>query len=230
MISHKHKCIFIHIAKCAGTTIEHAFGVDVNNYKVEDSNFLFGWDQKNKLWLQHATPQQLLDYGYINKDIWNEYYKFIVYRNSWDRAYSDYIWMQNAKNVNDTFGNFLNKEGEFKKILTDNSTILFAGDHLYLQKDYFFLNGKEIMYNTIIDFKNLNIGLNKVIQDLRLPNNFFSIYLNQSKTKRKSHYSKFYNFRTKRLVLKKYKVDIEYFNFEFDDKRNFLDKLKSFLI
>jgi len=26
MISHKHKCIFIHIPKCAGTSVEYALG------------------------------------------------------------------------------------------------------------------------------------------------------------------------------------------------------------
>ena len=26
MVSHKHKCIFIHIPKCAGTSIEEALG------------------------------------------------------------------------------------------------------------------------------------------------------------------------------------------------------------
>ena len=31
MISHEHKCIFIHIPKCAGTSIESALG-HLNNY------------------------------------------------------------------------------------------------------------------------------------------------------------------------------------------------------
>ena len=38
MISHKHKCIFIHISKCAGTSIEYALGVDIENYKAEEND------------------------------------------------------------------------------------------------------------------------------------------------------------------------------------------------
>ena len=86
------------------------------------------------------------------------------------------------------------------------------------------------LYDAIIDFNNLNDGLDRIAKELRLPNHFFSIHLNQSKTKRKAHYSKFYNLRAKKLVIKKYKADIEFFNFEFEDKRNVLDKLKSFFI
>ena len=91
MISHKHKCIFIHIAKCAGISIEYAFGVDVTNHNAEENDFLFGWDKTNKLWLQHATPQELFDLTLISRYHWESYYKFVVYRNSWDRAYVKHV-------------------------------------------------------------------------------------------------------------------------------------------
>ena len=87
MISHKYKCIFIHIAKCAGTSIENSFGIDTKNHNSKENKSLFGWDDHLKLWLQHATPQQLLDNHLISEHHWNTYYKFIIYRNSWARAY-----------------------------------------------------------------------------------------------------------------------------------------------
>lgn len=228
MISHKYKCIFIHIPKCAGTSIEHAFGVDVKNYNAEGNEYLFGWDDINKLWVQHATPQQLFDLNYISEDIWRTYYKFIVFRNSWDRAYSDYLWMDKLMKVRDTFFKFLNKEGTYRKILTDNSSKEYAGSHLELQKSYFFLNNKKIFYDTVIDFENLQDGLNKVIRDLNLNDNFFSIHLNRSIKKKGSHYSKFYNYRRKRLVLQKYKEDIDFFNFKFEDKKRLFENLKGY--
>lgn len=225
MISHKYKCIFIHIAKCAGTSIEHAFGIDVNNHFAEENDFLYGWDKSNKLWLQHATPQQLLDKNLISAEQWNSYYKFIVYRNSWDRAYSDYNWMKEVRNVHDTFINFLNREGNYKRILNDDSTNFYAGDHLYLQKDYFFLNNERIRFDTEIDFYDLNDGLNIVIRDLKLEESFFKQKLNISKRKKKRHYSFFFNEERKRLVARKYKQDILFFNFHFDERKNLLRKV-----
>ncbi|WP_100615127.1 sulfotransferase family protein [Confluentibacter citreus] len=225
MISHKHKCIFIHIAKCAGTSIEYAFGVDVENHKAEENDFLFGWDKTNKLWLQHATPQQLIDYKYISQNQWDSYYKFIVYRNSWDRAYSDYIWMKDVRNTFGSFSNFLFKKGEYDRILNDYSTNYYAGDHLYLQKDYFFLNNNRINYNVEIDFENLQNGFKKVIHDLNLSDDFFIRKINSAKVIEKEHYSHFYNFRHKKIVEKIYKEDIDFFDFKFIDKKNFTQKL-----
>lgn len=225
MISHKHKCIFIHIAKCAGTSIEHALGVDVNNHKAEDNDNLFGWDTKNNLWLQHATPQQLLDLGYISKSTWDNYYKFIVYRNSWDRAYSDYVWMYEVRNVKDSFQNFIYKKGYFKKILNDNSSNFYAGDHVLPQKDYFFLNGKRINYNREIEFSSLSDGLKMVINDLGLSKGFFDKKMNVSNKKKKNHYSKFYNKQKRDLVATIYKDDIEFFDFSFEDKKTLLRKM-----
>lgn len=229
MISHKHKCIFIHISKCAGTSIEHAFGVNVTNYNAEENDDLFGWDKKNNLWLQHATPQQLIDLNYIDRKQWNNYYKFIVYRNSWDRAYSDYKWIKEVKNISDSFYNFLHKKGKYKKILTDNSTNYYVGDHLTSQKDYFFLDGKRINYDVEINFNKLESGFKKITKDLGLKTDFFKYNLNRTKKNNKDHYSHFYNYRKKKIVENLYKDDIEYFGFEFVDLKNNFQKFISLI-
>ncbi|WP_140487643.1 sulfotransferase family 2 domain-containing protein [Flavobacterium sp. GSA192] len=230
MISHKHKCIFVHISKCAGTSIEHAFGVDISNYDAEENDCLYGWDSTNKLWLQHATPQQLLDLKLISKEHWDNYYKIIVYRNSWDRAFSDFKWMKEVRNVEDSFLNYLNKSGDFERILNDDSTSFYAGDHLYSQKKYFFLNGERIKYNAEINFDELDYGLNNVIKDLNLSNNFFNKKLNQTLKNRGNHYSFFYNDKRKKMIEKVYEEDIEFFKFEFVEKKNMLEKMKSLFL
>lgn len=227
MISHKHKCIFIHIAKCAGTSIEHAFGVNVKNFIAEENEFLFGWDKSNNLWLQHATPQQLIDLNLISKQHWDNYYKFVIYRNSWDKAYSDYKWMKEVRNVNDTFTNFLNKEGKYEEILNDDSKNSYAGDHLYLQKDYFFLDNERIQFDAEINFSDLETGFKKVIRDLGLKESFFKQKLNTATKEKKIHYSRFYNNKRKRMVEKKYAKDIDFFNFEFVKHKNFINKVKA---
>jgi hypothetical protein len=226
MISHKHKCIFIHISKCAGTSVENAFGVFRNEPGSLEA--LRGWDTKHKLYRQHATPQQLLDLELITKRQWSTYYKFIIYRNSWSKLLSDYMWASRVHNIEDSFDNFLLKKGKFSGILNDNSNEKYCGDHLYPQKDYFFLNGKEIKYDTEIDFDNIQIGFKKVIKDLNLNSDFFANKENTTIYK-KSHYSYVYSLKSKNLVKKIYKEDIDYFNFRFDKTHAIPMALNSFL-
>ncbi|WMI65834.1 hypothetical protein RBH94_01420 [Aestuariibaculum sp. YM273] len=217
MISHEHKCIFIHIAKCAGSSIVSDLGIDINDLIYKNDNSAFGWDEQNKIWLQHATPQQLIDLNYISNEQWDSYYKFIVYRNTWDKCYSDYLWMLRVKRVKGSFYDYLYKRKDFKKILTEKYDYDYAGDHLYKQKSYFFLNGKEIKYDKEINFDKLDNGLKSVAEDLNLDNTFFSHHINKGQGK-KDHYSKFYNFWQKWLVYFRYKEDIDFFNFKFVNK------------
>jgi hypothetical protein len=213
MISHQHKCIFIHISKCAGSSVENAFGVFRNEPGSLEA--LRGWDDKHKLYRQHATPQQLLDLGLITKKQWDTYYKFVIYRNSWSKLLSDYSWVSRTHKIEDSFENFLFKKGKFSEILNDNSTGSYCGDHLYYQKDYFYLDGKEIVYDTSIDFDAIENGFNQVINDLGLHPSFFNKKDNITNYE-KAHYSHLYSLKSKHLVEKLYTVDIEYFKFKFE--------------
>lgn len=217
MISHSHKCIFIHISKCAGSSIETAFGVDVSDNTKKNNKNLFGWNEELKMHLQHATPCELLQNNLIEKGIWESYYKFIIVRNPWDRFYSDYSWMSREQDIIDSFYNYINAKGEFEKVLTQKN-ILYRGDHLKSQMEYFFYEGKKINYNRVIHFEDIKKGLNEVCLDLSLPNDFFIKKVNVRKNK--DHYSLFYNKKRKKIIEEKFKDDIEYFKFSFNDKKN----------
>lgn len=214
MICHKHKCIFIHIAKCAGTSVENAFGFYINTPGALEAHL--GWDEEHKLYRQHATPQQLLDLGILKREHWDSYYKFIIYRNSWSKLLSDYFWVTKVNKIEDSFENFLLKTGGFSKVLNIKTESDYCGDHLYLQKSYFFLDGKPIIYDSIIDFDRINQGFEKVINDLNLEPHFFN---NKSNTRKfnKKHYSYYYTLKTKNLVNNLYHEDISYFNFKFNN-------------
>lgn len=65
-ISHTHKLIFVHNPKCAGTSI-------INYFDMED----WGHDSASK------SKEKYSKY-------WDEYKKFTIVRNPWDRFYSNY--------------------------------------------------------------------------------------------------------------------------------------------
>ena len=143
MISHKHKCIFIHIPKTAGTSINTFFFPNVRFYQdIPNYDVLFGWCPIRKIHLQHATGAQLIETGLVSEQNWEEYFKFSFVRNPWDRAYSDFTWIQEFSGVQGRFEDYIGKKGSFQKILNDSSDHHFLGDHLLPQSEFFDLDGK----------------------------------------------------------------------------------------
>ena len=216
MINHEHKCIFIHISKCAGTSIENAFGLLNQRVNIADYKNLYGWCDKNKIFLQHATPQELLDFGYIDKNVWDDYYKFIIIRNPWDRMYSDYVWMLKQIPGFGTFKEFITKKGKFEKRLTQKNKY-YRGDHLNKQYDYFVLNGNKIKYDKVLNFENLGIQLKELAMDLGLDEYIFNEKMKVSSKKFK-HYSIFYNKRKLQLLEANFDDDVKNLHYSFDKK------------
>lgn len=226
MISHKHKCIFIHIPKCAGSSIFKYFIDDIEvkwfkpNYDV-----LYGWCPDRKIHLQHASSQQLLETGLISEDIWNSYYKFTFVRNPWDRAYSDYLWIQKDCNVKGSFKDFLMAKNAFHDVLTDDSKKTYRGDHLLPQTNFFSFDGLYKM-DFVGRFENLTQDLEHVKAHLQL-SKVFSEHQKKN-AERKDHYSHFYSGSHKKLVSKLYYEDLIQLNYHFEDKKTGFNRFKNY--
>ena len=173
--------------------------------------------------LQHATSDQLLDLGLVSKNIWNDYFKFTFVRNPYDRAYSDYLWIQEDRKIKGSFKDYITKSGAFKKVLSNNSIKEYRGDHLLQQTDFF--DFKQM--NFIGRFENLLDDISHLKKMLHLNKDFN--YHTKRSGKRKSHYSLFYNKEKKELVEKYFKKDINLLNYTFKDKRTGLHKLKEWV-
>ena len=223
MISHKHKCIFIHIPKTAGTSINSFFYPKVKfHFKNPDYEKLFGWCPKRNLHMQHATSKQLIETELITEEQWNTYYKFTFVRNPWDRAYSDYVWVKGFANVKGSFKNYINREGGFKNIFTDNTNENYLGDHLLPQTDFFDFEGNYKL-DFVGKFENFSVQIQEVLESLSIRKNF-DIF--QNKTNRVKDYSLFYTDSNKKLVERKYKKDINLLKYTFDDNRSGIHTLK----
>ncbi len=227
MISHEHKIIFIHIPKCAGSSIEKYFRAKWFSWKEPNYDYLLGWCPKRKIHLQHATAQQMLEMELVDEQTWNSYYKFAFVRNPWDRAYSDYFWLMKDLKVKDIFKNYLLKKGQFKHFLTDPSIKEYRGDHLIPQIDFINVNN-SIAVDFIGRFESFQNDFNELKFRLGLEKEML-LHEKQSK-KLFSHYSHFYNQRSKKLVAEIYLDDISAFEYKFDDRRKDLGFLKEHLL
>lgn len=201
MIINSQKFIFVHIPKTGGTSVEKLF----------DSSF-YGWDEKHNLWKQHCSIHQMQSLYGIDID---NYYKFSIIRNPWDRAVSDYKWWTRPSSPffdflkSTTLEDYLLIRHGYEKInhLRDKTG---RADHFYAQYSFIEIDEHNYM-DRIIRFENLQQDFNIVCDEIggrrqQLPHT--------NKTNRQ-HYSEYYNQKTIDIVSQKYRKDIEYFNYTF---------------
>lgn len=225
MINHKYKFIFIHIPKCAGSSIKRHFFPDAKvDWRLPNYEVLYGWCPKRKIHLQHATSQQLLETELISEEVWKSYFKFTFVRNPWDRAYSDYLWIMSDRKLKGSFNDYISKMGVFKKCMRDNNNKEYRGDHLIPQTKFYSVTG-DFKMDFIGRFENLTPDLSFVNKRINFPSKFNSH--EKHNTQKLSHYSLFYNKERKGLVDHFYADDIQELDYTYEDKRTGLWRIRT---
>lgn len=196
MIIHEHKAIFVHIPKTAGTSIECLFGINVSDDITLNQNTFTGWDGYKQMYIQHCSIQQILDWSMMDL---SNYFSFTFVRNPWDRIVSDYLFFKIRSDM--SLKEFIVKEG-----VSDPTHVL---PQMYFIKKR---NG-EIGLDFIGRFENLQCDFNTVCDKIGIERQTLPHMLK----KQRKHYSFYYDDETVELIAKKYKEDIEYFGYEFEN-------------
>ncbi|WP_416307630.1 sulfotransferase family 2 domain-containing protein [Neptunicella sp. SCSIO 80796] len=187
MISHQHQCIFIHIPKCAGTSIEDAFGhFDGHNGRggqdhrsirmiqapaVCPRTFLSVENIKDyirRLRHKHRVPANPKNALGLNALQYQRYYKFTVVRNPWFRAHS---WYKNAMRDKIHQRNYgISPDLEFNQFIHQFIGKGFLRPQTYWLKDY----DGNIPMDYIARFENLQEDFEQIcdqlhVTDINLP-------------------------------------------------------------
>jgi len=210
MISDKHKFIFIHIPKCAGTSIYKVL-MPENNWRNINHTKHGGWDKKNKIQKQHATAIQTKEFYCLD---FNDYFSFTFVRNPWDKMASDYLWMTNSdgRRRKGTFLEYLNNENDFDLENLKKETF-YRYDHILPQTDFILNKKGERMINFVGKFENLQEDFNVACDKIGVPRKELP---HENATKHK-HYTEYYDDETRQIVAEKYAKDIEYFGYKFEE-------------
>ena len=188
-------CLFVHVPKTAGTSIEKCL------QEVNDKQQVVGGHSTCDALIKHKT-----------KDFSN-LFTFTIVRNPWDRLVSAYLYMHKM-GTSDILGNSeIKKYKTFDSFVAEYCNEKTINENMHLKPQHLFLcvNGKlavdywgkyeELEHSWKVICKKIN-------KNIKLP------WLNKSNETRE--YKSYYTSQTKEKVRKLYMKDIQMFNYTFD--------------
>jgi hypothetical protein len=211
-ISHRLHCIFIHIPKTAGTSIEKALGI-FGDWRQENRRMMFGYTSARRTngkefsspFLQHFTARELMEV--LPADIWS-YFKFTFVRNPWDRIVSVY------SNKDPHLCQFARSRGiELEGTSFDDfvaRTMDLDHAHLRSQADYIIGESGEHLIDFVGRWERLDQDFAEICERIGTP-----LALPKENVSRRSHYRDYYSASSKNMIAVRYKADIEMFDYDF---------------
>ncbi len=212
-VSHEHQCIFVHIPKTGGSSVEHLLGV-FRDWRNEDRDCLFGLIQSpdilKKQWvtrfLQHLSIHEIAEL--LSSYCLNQYFSFSWVRNPWDRMVSIYSnkdpdMLAMAANL----GLDLTKLG-FSDFV-DQTRDLF---HVHLLDQSRFITDKDdrIAVNFVGRFERYTQDMNFVCSKLGIISKIPHMNIST-----RGNYRDYYNDHTIAEISKRYEIDIDLFGYTF---------------
>ena len=163
MISHKHKCIFIHVPKAAGTSIERVFlddlGLDMNNRH----SLLLGANNNLSLGprrVSHLSGSDYVNHHYISEELFNSYFKFAFVRNPYSRLFSTYKFLN--------FGTYMRFDTFVQKKLKDLTNSKSLGFFVKPAYEYLYNAQGELLVDFVGKFEYLEDDFKVVKENLGL--------------------------------------------------------------
>ena len=216
MISHRYKCIFVEVPKTGSSSIRAILGTPPRPH-------LNIWQLKQELesgWTRYGgMANRLLACGYPllpakirqrrGEDQFASYFKFGFVRNPWDRVVSLYERREGMQ---------LRNQMSFEKFVEwvnfSSCTSIHPVPHRN-QLDWFVDPNGRVLMDFIGRFENLAADWQTIAHKLGISQLLPHKKRNPGRTK---PYAEYYTPTTRQIIAEKFRVDIEYFGYEFEGK------------
>jgi len=220
MLSSKYRCLFVHIPKTAGQSIEHFFLKHHNLSWKERAPLLLKYNPdpaKGPERLAHLTAAEYVQYGYMTRKELRTYFKFSFVRNPWARIVSEYNFAKYHQTM--SFKDFVTNGRPTENSYSD------AYRHVLPQYDFLHDDQGNLLVDFIGRFENLQTDFNHVCSRLgfketllpRINVSTSDILSNMVKRSNRSDYTEYYDAETKRTIETVYQKDIQTFDYRFGE-------------
>lgn len=225
MISHRYRCIFVHVPKAAGQSIERFF-LELHG---------LSWANRAPLLLRrnddpargperlaHLFAPEYVACGHIGEVEFDRYFKFAFVRNPWDRLVSEYLY-QGGRRI-----------GSFRQFVLEAAQPLDphldAFRHLAPQVRYLYDRTGRLRVDFVGRFERLQDDFARVCDRLGIPDpslphvnaappergrRWAMPRLIARSAARRDRYVRYYDRRLRDLVAERYAEDIEAFGYAF---------------
>ena len=225
MICEKHNCLFVHVPKTGGQSVERFF-LALNLLTWEErSPLLLRYNddpRKGPESLSHLYAREYIECGYLSEESYHRFYKFAFVRNPWDRIVSEYRYRYAGRFE---FSDFIKNQLSVECAYCDKYR------HIAPQCDFIFDTEGNQLVDFVGKFENLQEDFTQIceqlkIEDSKLPfvnsslsarsrgANYGSLFRNKAKPKDKI-YRQYYDSQTRGIVEGLYRRDVEQFNYVF---------------
>jgi len=183
MISFDKKFIFLHPGKCGGSSVKCELKIAARKYKFD---------------FEHAEGHNNLEF-FLNLIVGknlnpDDFFKFTIVRNPWDRAVSWYYhWhmVHKPKEEKEPFNRWLKSRG----------------------KNLSFIDFNQIDY--VIKLEEIDIGMSYVFDKLGIPLKTIDSHITYDTGRPQKHYKEYYDPKTKEIVHNINRDMVEKFNYIF---------------
>ena len=207
MISHQYRCIFVHLRRTGGNSIEHALGgiklFDRHGQPTKD------WDDALHRGKQefkrderghrmHSTASQIKQ---LHPEEFGQYFKFTVVRNPWDQVVSLYRRHLIQEHRRMTLAQWL-KSDLFRKHVGKGTVPRLS---LYNKKG-------RCMVDFVARFESLQRDFDQICDRISIPR----IELPKHNVSSRGYYASYYDPESVALIADLYAEDIVEFGYQFD--------------
>ena len=227
LISHTHKFIFTKTTKTASTSVEVYFErycLGIYDQLLYDSNSIkeyrneytseagiigFRGEKQDRIknnpkWYHHMSAKLIKDL--IGDHFWNNYFKFCVIRNPYEKVLSAFFHLYVSRNQ------LLDKDQNH--LISLFRKWIRSSDSLKPDRDKYFIDGTYVM-DEIIRYENLNNDIRKICEHLNVSFEPHRIptFKSQYRTVGSSIYE-FYDKKSEEIVFNRFQVEFSFFNYD----------------